>query len=1016
MPVNEHDNPYVVPHRQTYKSQYVRLPFQQLQAFADKRQRSFDAAEMAEDAMRNKLLQVQALRKDTKLRNQLIGNYEDEMIKNIEATGGDYAMAIPKIKAMGKRLHQDLTRGQLGAISGNHASAMAYNKALKEKYDKGDIDLKQLNGLQEISMYNYQGVQEQLQDNGLYNSFSGVEAANLVDIDKKVDDAVKGYMADKFNTSQYHSTPDGRYRYKTEDGWKTVKASDVYRDIEGMLYNDTEVMSYLNQEVQIDGFHANQRGEQYDMNSHLKSKLHQYASRAASKAGFREDWHLQDDYKADEYYLADFKAGLKFNYENIMDDFQYQSEVILQDNPLTHAKDVNGDELTGLKGIQQNITNWNKQGAASLKKLVQGLRDKSRTLSGDEFKSAEAAINKLEATLNGPNGYIEAAKMLDNPDRMEELGFMGVDDPTLSKAVQELKGFMQNTADAKQLLRQAEDEYMKKTGFDPQRYHNVGKDAVLRKFKEYKDQGVFNGTISLDLRNALKEEGVKFGVGSLSDQDVMDIVMPELSSDGQGNGWEVVTDKKATKSLNLYHPQFNPTGGNRPQMEEGITWAHNKRTNEWIAIADKGEKKWNQEIRNQYDSANPEAARKAHRNYEGWVTNYLNSEDVNKWKTGGGAVTSMMPGYKLGPGGQWIYDETQAKKNTLEARKYFRDNDGGLNYPHWQGLRGAVMTEDGTQSGNIMELLADKLGFDYESDGMWAADDKNKNILEQLKTSYPHLSQGATLMDRGQNRRFFEMKVNYNGREATVKVPIGTDNITSSSINNMVNNPASQIRTRYWDLKSKGLDRQRWDENPNVIFNTQDNTVTMPNRNMNVQGHPDYGRSTITMDFDSALPYLTEFKAVKDAGGLNKDVARNLHDTYWNSNLTPKNEQSRREKDLSFHSIGEARRNMGLNPNTVQMKTIYFIDDPQGGEPVRMTGRQIIEETENGNLGENDLAIKKNEFVQYWTNQGIPEDRARAMANERYGRSDGLHSLEDLYRMEEQNPNMIDEQENWLTN
>ena len=410
MPVNEHDNPYVVPHQQTYVSQHVQLPFAELQGYADKRQATFDQAELAEEAIHSRLLQAQALQKDKKLRNDIIANYENEMVKNIEATGGDYALAIPKIKQQGRQLHEDFTRGRLGAITGNFNSAQAYSKGLQEKYDKGDITLDQYNGLQAISMSNYKGVQEAIQPGSNYNSYNGITEANKVDVDAKVEDLIDGYMADKSDSGQWSQTPDGRYRYHTKSGWKTVRADDVYRDVAKALEGDKDVMNFLSQTTQIEGFNAQQQGLDFDFSSSLNSKLNQYSRRAASKAGFKESYHDQDKFKADEYALDRFKQNLKFELENIEDSITYQSSALEQKNPLTTAKGFSGESLTGQEGLKKNVRDWNQQGAQALKGFVDDLEEQSKGLSGEQFAEADAAVKNLKSILAKPNGYIELIK------------------------------------------------------------------------------------------------------------------------------------------------------------------------------------------------------------------------------------------------------------------------------------------------------------------------------------------------------------------------------------------------------------------------------------------------------------------------------------------------------------------------------------------------------------------------------------------------------------------------------
>jgi|1_EtaG_2_1085319.scaffolds.fasta_scaffold00175_2 hypothetical protein len=959
MPVNEHDEPYVVPHQQAYTSQYVQLPFQQLQNYADRSQQTFDAAEQGENSIRQKLYAAQALNKDKALRNEILNKYESDMVKNLEAVGGDYAMAIPRIKEQGRQMNEDFTRGRLGAIVGNQRAAQAYQQDLQTKYNDGKITLTQYNGLAGMSMANYQGVQDALQSSGVYNSFSGISAANKVDIDAKVETLIKDYAADKWDSSQYQKTLDGGYRFLTKNGWKEVRAEDVYRDVEGSLRNDKEVMDYLSQLTMIEGHQAKQAGKPFDAESSLNKHIRQYASRGASKAGFREAYNQQEDYKADEYKLARFKAGLEHEYEMVADDMQYQSETMSQNNVLTHATNYQGDKVDGVEGLDFNLAQWDKQGAKALKGFIHDLDiDVATHRTSSDYGKYVAQLDKLKQIMEGENGYIEVYKMLRSPDHG---GITFLSEKEINEAVATMDGFMNNRADALNLKKQAEAIAMEKTGYDPQKDHNAGMAAAAK----------YAATSLKDLPEGLTAQNVldaAFGTGDGTwkrERDA-DWVQKPLGRWGTATGMEGDTRIVNTKTGKIY------TLPKREDMRD----ADGRMTKKNILV--------------QLDEAYKGAIDiKARTNYNKAVDKYLDSDEVNVYQAGGGPVGSIGPGYvQNGATGEWEHSEEQALKNTKAANNYwFQDpKKGTLHQGNWIGLNGFILTPDGMKEGGIVDLLMEEVDLDPDD-----AEDRQK-FFENARSSSQHLSKAPTLRYQGQPRRFYEFKVNYGGNTGVVKVPATTSNITSTSIQEMINNPAEQILTRVYDMRSKGVKVSRWDQHPDVIFDMtkEKNKVTMPNPYVNVKGHKWQGQATVTVDLQEAIPALTGFIEKKKHGTLDKGYLNELNDAHFETNLAPQADPRQvtaafnkvkvnTHGNIDFNSMAHARNTAATHPNTIEPNSYYRVSD-ESGTPQNVLGADILSEG-SGTQEKQDYR----DYVQELMDDGMSKNWAISRATKKFG-------------------------------
>jgi hypothetical protein len=336
-----------------YVSQHVELPFKELKDFQNRRTQAYYKGLAASDALNN-MANVNALTQDKALRNARVKEYEDRSTKMIEELEGDYSLAGKEIMGIGRDLKKELTSGRLGKISGNYNSAVAYEKDLKEKLDEGKIYLEKYKNLLNMSNVGYSGVEDEISDS--YSSYNGIEAAEDIDLMAYADEHLEGWKADVFNTKQWGQTDDGRYWKLTGDKKEIVDEKELKVHALNAMRNDPKVRSFVDQEVQMAKFAAEQNGEPFDANTYRKQVFDQAASFGAAKNGYEKVQDVYTDIKEDGYELASYKKNLS----KPSTHGAFGAEVkLIEENPYWENTDEFKQKLNG--GMDNSLkASWDK--------------------------------------------------------------------------------------------------------------------------------------------------------------------------------------------------------------------------------------------------------------------------------------------------------------------------------------------------------------------------------------------------------------------------------------------------------------------------------------------------------------------------------------------------------------------------------------------------------------------------------------------------------------------------------
>jgi len=141
MAINEYMSPKQDQFYQTYVSQYIPLPFEQMQASVERAQKSKDQVEETGLGIKDLLTKVEArpgvqgqLGPDEILRNNIINNYDAQLNSILESSGGDLRKVKTEVESLARTVQKDLTRGDLGQI---HSRALERKNMIERGQEAG---------------------------------------------------------------------------------------------------------------------------------------------------------------------------------------------------------------------------------------------------------------------------------------------------------------------------------------------------------------------------------------------------------------------------------------------------------------------------------------------------------------------------------------------------------------------------------------------------------------------------------------------------------------------------------------------------------------------------------------------------------------------------------------------------------------------------------------------------------------------------------------------------------------
>ena len=250
------------------QSKYIPMPLDLMARQLQLRQSQYDKAKQTIDASQEAVYGVKGLSQDRDTLSTISKQYETEIDKAIEESGGDYSRLTAFSDQLGKKVSRDIKTGHLSAIHNNFVRAQNHMQELAKSKKEGKISEAGYNqGLNSISAFG--GTVEDGQ--GGYTSASLYTPTKYLEIGKTAD--------------EYGSRIKDQYDSK---GQRFINARTASRYIEKNLWNNPQVIANAKEQIWNT---YNQRGvELSPEQSHqaLKAFMKDRALAAGRKIAFQQ--------------------------------------------------------------------------------------------------------------------------------------------------------------------------------------------------------------------------------------------------------------------------------------------------------------------------------------------------------------------------------------------------------------------------------------------------------------------------------------------------------------------------------------------------------------------------------------------------------------------------------------------------------------------------------------------------------------------------------------------------------
>ena len=231
-----------------------KLPYEQMGAVLLAKDEKVGSDIEATTAL-GELLKAQGLKVDEPRVNEKIKQYEDKIQQNVDYIRGNVLNYDPtELSKLKREINEDWTRGEIAAIQGNKA---AYEKDLAlwremQKKEPEKYNDNYINTLAEQSLKRYQGIG--YEGPSKYNTYSGLDATAMPDMNKWVDEALKDAIPDFKSVSKEVDT--GKWLVKTGTSTKEMTDKDINEILQTRLGGDPNLQMALKQrsEFGLEGF------------------------------------------------------------------------------------------------------------------------------------------------------------------------------------------------------------------------------------------------------------------------------------------------------------------------------------------------------------------------------------------------------------------------------------------------------------------------------------------------------------------------------------------------------------------------------------------------------------------------------------------------------------------------------------------------------------------------------------------------------------------------------------------
>ena len=192
------------------------------------------------------LLKAQGLKVDEPRLNQKIQEYEDGIFSTVDYIKGNVLNYDPgEITKLQRTIHEDFTRGEIAAIQSNKAAFDADMAMWREKQKKNPelYTDKYISQLASQSLGRYKGIG--YEGPNKYNTYSGLDATAMPDMNKWVDEALKDALPNFKSITR--DTDTGRWLVTQGNSTKEMSEQDLNTILQTRLGGDVNLQAALKQ-------------------------------------------------------------------------------------------------------------------------------------------------------------------------------------------------------------------------------------------------------------------------------------------------------------------------------------------------------------------------------------------------------------------------------------------------------------------------------------------------------------------------------------------------------------------------------------------------------------------------------------------------------------------------------------------------------------------------------------------------------------------------------------------------
>lgn len=353
-------------------------------------------------------LQANALSKDKTRRDEILKGYEgkvDELASKFQENPLAYANTKGQTRKLAREIHEDWTRGEVSAIQGNYNARADFVKRYKEAMAAGKVNAKDFETALAYFDSKFQGTNYDQTLGKETGTYSTEELSKFVNVETLAETRGEGYIADVI--TQLGAYKEGDYIYTSKDSKKEVTYDEIFKGVKSAMYNDTELIDYLNQQQKF-GRYAGEENP-------IEKRIEAAASRVANKYSHREIEQGRTSMKADAFALKEREYELKKDFHGYKENFKTISSMPIDRNneqwtydPIAGGAQNVDDLNANIKGIEDNVENLQLEAKKRVYEKLNALQNREENPMSK--KEAMQVFNEINQAID--NGDYQKAKQI----------------------------------------------------------------------------------------------------------------------------------------------------------------------------------------------------------------------------------------------------------------------------------------------------------------------------------------------------------------------------------------------------------------------------------------------------------------------------------------------------------------------------------------------------------------------------------------------------------------------------